>query len=235
MPNKNKFILDHFRAMRRGIKPGWDKIFRTEPIKSALGKALFALEADLIARGVSSMLVYKLGLDYYIRPFHKHIFEAFKYFEPQALKAVIIAPFIFPKVQHAHGLALSVRRGEKTPLPYIAELRRGADGNLEEWANQGVLMISTHLTRAPNILKNKDGIWVEGNGDQSEQFQHKFWEPFTRALVEYLLSKDKNLPIICPEGFISGPNVIPFRESIIPFLELNDMLELLDKKKIRYY
>lgn len=83
------------------------------------------------------------------------IFAALALTPPPSVRVVILGQDPYPTPGHAHGLAFSVRPGVR-PLPrslanILAELaadtgRTRADGDLSDWARQGVLLMNTCLT-----------------------------------------------------------------------------------------
>lgn len=94
------------------------------------------------------------------------------------VKAVILAQDPYPTPGHAHGLCFSVRP-EVKPLPkslqnIFKELKddlgteHSANGCLQGWAEQGVLLLNTVLT-------------VKARHPKSHQ--RKGWEPFTDAVI----------------------------------------------------
>jgi uracil-DNA glycosylase len=95
------------------------------------------------------------------------------------VKVVILGQDPYPTASHPHGLAFSVRP-EVKPLPkslvnIYQELKEdlGIDnfhcGNLQHWAEQGVLLLNPILT-------------VEAG--KSLSHQNKGWEPFTDAVLK---------------------------------------------------
>ena len=73
---------------------------------------------------------------------------------PEAVKAVILGQDPYHGAGQAHGLAFSVPTGQKLPpslAQYLRELADDigvvrADGDLEGWAQQGVLLLNTALS-----------------------------------------------------------------------------------------
>ena len=110
-----------------------------------------------------------------ILPPREDILNAFYYTPLEEVKVVIIGqdPYHQTTPQYAHGLAFSVREGTR-PLPkslvnIYRELkddtgRTREDGNLTDWACQGVLLLNTALTvsagRASSHSKIGWGILV---------------------------------------------------------------------------
>lgn len=106
-------------------------------------------------------------------PGKKDIFRAFSYFPLNKTRVVIIGQDPYPTPGHANGLAFSVSRGIK-PFPPslrnifeelvhdIPAIEFPATGDLSSWAYQGVLLLNTVLTTAPNrTLAHQDRGWEE--------------------------------------------------------------------------
>jgi uracil-DNA glycosylase len=104
------------------------------------------------------------------------VFRALELTPPGKTKAVIVGQDPYPAPGQAHGLSFSVRPGFR-PLPrsistILRELKRDGycaseDGNLEPWADQGVLLLNTALT-------------VESGRPGSHSTR---WKPFTDAVI----------------------------------------------------
>jgi uracil-DNA glycosylase len=167
-----KMISDYIKEMLNEIKPGWKKIILSPKLKP-----LFIEVLEKIDESYDAMTII---------PKPKHIFEAFKYFEPYDTKCVIIGQDPYPDPENAHGLSFSVPLGVKTPASlkniYKALIKSKqmvkdpGHGNLEKWAKQGVLMLNLYLTRCI--------------GDKT---LHKFWDKFTTTLIEALIEIQPNI------------------------------------------
>ena len=117
-------------------------------------------------------------------PMHD-IFNALKLTSCESTKVVIVGqdPYINPN--EAHGLAFSVKAEAKIP-PSLANIfkelttdtGRAApqNGNLENWARQGVLLLNTVLT-----VRAK----------QSRSHARKGWERFTDKVLSVLNQREK--------------------------------------------
>jgi len=115
------------------------------------------------------------------------IFNALKFTPYEKVKAVIVGqdPYINPG--EAHGLAFSVKNAKIPPslANIFKELNSDVgreitnDGNLENWARQGVLLLNTVLT-----------VRVS----QSRSHAKKGWEQFTDAVLDILDKREK--PIV---------------------------------------
>lgn len=182
-----------------GVHPSWKRIILSPELRPKFNKCLNALENYLRDKGVTEHYVKRDGIDTYIRPGHRNILEAFKYFDVQNLVAVLIGQDPYPKREEAHGLCFSAPANSGNGPPrslsiiYKCLVKHGvvpntpSHGCLTSWAQQGILMLNKYLTRSPNIQRNKNGeVWVDGNGDSSKEYMHEFWSEFTDALVKYI-------------------------------------------------
>jgi uracil-DNA glycosylase len=103
----------------------------------------------------------KVELEYaqpFCFPKQTDIFKAFEICPPHALKCVIIGQDPYHGKGEAHGLSFSVPAGVKTPPSLrnifkelyqdTGETRLSTD--LADWAEQGILLLNTHLTVREN-------------------------------------------------------------------------------------
>lgn len=116
-------------------------------------------------------------------PPYDKIFRAFNLINPNDIKVVIIGQDPYHGDNQANGLAFSVYKGCKIP-PSLRNIYKelhediGCEipdhGNLQEWANEGVLLINSVLTVR-----------------QSEAYSHKNkgWEIFTDTVIKILSEK----------------------------------------------
>ena len=116
-----------------------------------------------------------------IFPSKSTIFQALNLCKIENVKVVIIGQDPYPTKGHAHGLCFSVERNIK-PLPkslinIFKEIENDLNvtipenGNLERWAEQGVLLLNSVLTVE------------EGKADSHSK---KGWEKFTDAIIQKL-------------------------------------------------
>lgn len=113
------------------------------------------------------------------------------------VKVVILGQDPYHNVGQANGLAFSVNENIELPasLKNIYKeieneygYRMQKNGDLTNWAKQGVLLLNTVLTveeHKPNSHKNKG------------------WEQFTDAIIKYLSSREKPL-ILFYGGWMQG-------------------------------
>ena len=119
-------------------------------------------------------------IDECTRPRQDEIFNAFEGLKPQDVKVLIIGQDPYPDEAKAHGLAFSYRDGS---IPADDSLRNifhkikddlGIDNthtNLSAWKEQGVLLLNTALTFAPN----------------NQDFHIKAWKDFINQVISKLL------------------------------------------------
>src|SRR5690606_16449159 len=115
------------------------------------------------------------------------IFEAFNRAPWDRVKVVIIGQDPYHGPRQAHGLCFSVFEDAKIP-PSLKNIFKEiktdigkdipANGNLERWADQGVLMLNAVLT----VQAHKAG-----------SHSRKGWEKFTDRVIEELSAKKENL------------------------------------------
>ena len=115
-----------------------------------------------------------------IYPAKKQILNAFKYCEFNNLKIVIIGQDPYHGANEAHGLAFSVPSGVKVPpslkniykeLHTDLQLPIPTSGNLQTWAQQGVLLLNASLTVVADNPNSHAGIG---------------WHTFTNAIIQQI-------------------------------------------------
>lgn len=113
-----------------------------------------------------------------IYPPREQIFRAFDLCLPTEVKVVIIGQDPYHGPLQANGLAFSVADGVKHPPSLVNIFKevesegfstRGESGDLERWAEQGVLLINSTLTVRAHQAASHSG---------------KGWEKFTDAVIE---------------------------------------------------
>ncbi|GAB3916557.1 uracil-DNA glycosylase [Mucilaginibacter boryungensis] len=126
-----------------------------------------------------------------VYPRNADIFNAFNKTPFDKVKVVILGQDPYHGPNQAHGLSFSVQKGVAIPKSLIniyKELAtdipgfvKPAHGNLEEWAEQGVLLLNATLTvRAAEAASH----------------QKKGWEQFTDAVIKKLSDERKGLVFI---------------------------------------
>jgi uracil-DNA glycosylase len=126
-----------------------------------------------------------------VYPRNADIFNAFNKTPFDKVKVVILGQDPYHGPNQAHGLSFSVQKGVAIPKSLIniyKELAtdipgfvKPAHGNLESWAEQGVLLLNATLTvRAAEAASH----------------QKKGWEQFTDAVIKKLSDERKGLVFI---------------------------------------
>ena len=125
-----------------------------------------------------------------VYPSGKDIFKAFDACPFDDVRVVIIGQDPYHGLGQAHGLSFSVNDGITHP-PSLKNIFKEIEsdlgkpapksGNLERWANQGVLLLNATLT-------------VEANAAGSHQ--KKGWETFTDAVIKKISDEKENVVFI---------------------------------------
>jgi len=123
-------------------------------------------------------------------PSHENIFRAFNLLELDKVKVVIIGQDPYHGINQANGLAFSVSSMSKIP-PSLKNIYKElvddigcnypANGNLTQWAEQGVLLINSVFT----VVQA-----------QANSHKNKGWEIFTNAVIKKLAQEYKNIVFI---------------------------------------
>jgi uracil-DNA glycosylase len=153
------------------IAPSWK-----EKLKIEFERPYFNQLIDFVKEEYRTQTVYPPG---------KEIFRAFDCADFQDVKVVIIGQDPYHGMGQANGLCFSVRDGITMP-PSLKNIFKEIEkdlgkpipksGDLERWANQGVLLLNATLT-------------VRGSSPGSHQ--KKGWEEFTDAVIK-VISEEKN-------------------------------------------
>lgn len=128
-------------------------------------------------------------------PNKNDIFAAFNHCPFNSVKVVIIGQDPYHGIGQANGLSFSVNDGIAFPPSLInifKEIQRDLDfpipltGNLERWADQGVLMLNATLTVRES---------------QAGSHQNKGWETFTDSVIEIVSEEKENIVFLLWGGF----------------------------------
>ncbi|MBP9818141.1 uracil-DNA glycosylase [Candidatus Shapirobacteria bacterium] len=121
-----------------------------------------------------------------VYPPGKFIFRAFELTPFDKVKVVILGQDPYHEPKQANGLAFSVDEGVRNP-PSLQNIYKelksdlGAEGNINNWPKQGVLLLNSTLT----VQANKAG-----------SHQKKGWEEFTDAVIRILNDQKDGLVFI---------------------------------------
>ena len=156
------------------IGNGWDQVLAEEFEKEYFKKLEAFLDEEYAAQT--------------IYPPREDIFNALKASDYAATKVVILGQDPYLEPGQAHGMCFSVQKGVKIP-PSLVNIYKELEadlgvkpvrhGYLQEWADQGVLLLNTSLTvrRA-----------------QANSHRGKGWEQFTDAVIAALNARPE--PIV---------------------------------------
>lgn len=118
------------------------------------------------------------------------IFNAFNHTPFEKVKVVFLGQDPYHGAGQAHGLCFSVPRGIAKPPSLVnifkelendLGIKEPPHGNLEQWADQGVLLLNATLTVREN---------------QAGSHQNRGWEQFTDAVIRYLSEQRENLVFV---------------------------------------
>ncbi len=149
------------------LEPGWKQALAGEFSSDYMTR----LRAFLLAEKQQGKTVYPAG---------PQIFNAFEHTPFDQVKVVILGQDPYHGPGQAHGLCFSVPEGVPPPpslMNIFKEISRdfgtpmSRNGNLEHWADQGVLLLNATLT----VLQGQAG-----------SHQGKGWERFTDAVIDRL-------------------------------------------------
>lgn len=156
------------------LEPGWKRALASEFSSDYMTQ----LRAFLLAEKQQGKVVYPPG---------PQIFNAFEHTPFDQVKVVILGQDPYHGPGQAHGLCFSVPEGVPPPPSLInifKEISRdfgtpmSRNGNLEHWADQGVLLLNATMT----VLQGQAGA-----------HQGKGWERFTDAVIDRLNQQREGL------------------------------------------
>ncbi len=123
-----------------------------------------------------------------IFPPENDVFNAFLSTDFNQVKVVILGQDPYHDVNQAHGLAFSVQKGIAIPPSLrnmykelstdIVGFKSPSHGHLQEWANQGVLLLNNVLTV---------------NAHQANSHANWGWETFTDHAIEFINQEQKHV------------------------------------------
>jgi uracil-DNA glycosylase len=159
--------------MKVDIHPGWKKELNAEFEKPYFRKLLNFVEEEYLQNTCF--------------PEDTGIFEAFNRTPFDNVKVVILGQDPYHGPQQAHGLCFSVNEGIAIP-PSLKNIYKEIEtdlgnpvpgtGNLEHWADQGVLLLNAVLT-----VRAK----------QAGSHKKKGWETFTDSVIKLISEKKENV------------------------------------------
>jgi uracil-DNA glycosylase len=157
------------------IEPNWNKVMKNE-----FEKPYF--------KDIKKFILNEKKKGKIIYPKSDEIFNAFNSTPFDNVKVVIIGQDPYHGEGQAHGLSFSVSKSIKPP-PSLAniykELAKDIEGfkapnhgNLEQWANQGVLLLNAILTV---------------NANEAGSHRKAGWEYFTNAVINTISQQKENV------------------------------------------
>lgn len=216
------------------IEDSWKSVLKDE-----FEKPYFKNLTDFVKSEYSSHTIFPPG---------RQIFSAFEHTPFDRVKVVIIGQDPYHGRGQANGLCFSVSDG--IPFPpslqnIFKELKDDLNieipksGNLERWADQGVLLLNATLT----VRESNAG-----------SHQNKGWEQFTDAVIQKLSSEKQNLVFILWGSYAQkkGAVIDPSKHFIIksahpsplssyrgffgskPFSKTNQFLKSIGKEEIKW-
>ncbi len=155
------------------IEPSWKELLKEEFEKPYFSELIAFVRSEYAFRPVF--------------PPGKRIFNAFDRCPVEKTKVVILGQDPYHGPGQAHGLCFSVPEGVPQP-PSLQNIFKEIEsdlglpvpvsGNLERWAEQGVLLLNATLTVRAH---------------QAGSHQDKGWETFTNAVIRELTARKSNL------------------------------------------
>jgi len=158
------------------VPESWRDVLRNE-----ISQPYFADLSEFVLRERKAFTVF---------PSEREVFTALQLTSPHDVRVVIVGQDPYHGAGQAHGLSFSVQHGTRIPTSLrniYAELHSDLDiplpshGNLEAWAQQGVLLLNSTLT----VREGEAGSHA-GYG----------WETFTDAIISYLGSSQEHIVFI---------------------------------------
>jgi uracil-DNA glycosylase len=158
------------------VPESWREVLRNET-----SQPYFADLSEFVLRERKAVTVF---------PSEREVFTALQLTSPHDVCVVIVGQDPYHGAGQAHGLSFSVQHGTRIPPSLrniYAELHSDLDiplpshGNLEAWAQQGVLLLNSTLT----VREGEAGSHA-GHG----------WETFTDAIISYLGSSQEHIVFV---------------------------------------
>jgi len=198
-------------------------------------------------KSLKKLLIEEKEKEEIIYPKGSDIFKAFELTPFDKVKVIILGQDPYHGTNQAHGLSFSVQKGVRQPPSLqnifkeletdIEGFKTPVDGDLSNWAKQGVLLLNASLT----VSAGKAG-----------SHQNQGWEVFTDEVIKTLSEKKENLVFILWGKFaqakeelidlnkhyvIKSPHPSPFSAHSgffvsKPFSKTNEILKTLGKKEI---
>jgi len=165
-------------------------------------KNYFRTLTDFVRQEYASRQIYPKG---------SQIFNAFDKTPFDRIKVVILGQDPYHEPRQAHGLCFSVNDGIELP-PSLQNIYKELEddlgippktsGNLERWAEQGVLLLNATLTVRAH---------------QAGSHQQKGWEEFTDAVIHRVAEEKEHVVFILWGAYAQkkGEFIDPFRHRVL--------------------
>ncbi len=217
------------------IEPSWKKVLESE-----FDKEYFVRLVEFVRSEYQTSTIY---------PPAKFIFRAFELTTFDKVKVIILGQDPYHGRDQANGLCFAVNKGVKLP-PSVQNIYKEItsdlghppkypDGDLEEWAKQGVLLLNATLT----VSEKSPG-----------SHQNKGWEQFTDAVIKTLSDQKEHLVFILWGAYAQKKGaVIDIKKHLViksahpspfsaysgffgsrPFSKCNDYLSLVGEESINW-
>lgn len=183
-----------------------------------------------------------------IYPKKENIFNALKLTPYSDVKVIIVGQDPYHGENEAHGLSFSVQKGIKIP-PSLKNIYkelyddlgivRGDNGDLSDWAQQGVLLLNAVLTvEKDKAASHRNMGWelltdyiIKCINEKNEPVVFILWGNFAKEKVKYITNKSHLI--------ITSPHPSPFsaRTGFFgskPFSKTNNFLEKNGYDKINW-
>jgi uracil-DNA glycosylase len=179
------------------IEPSWK-----EQLAEEFAKPYFRTLTDFVRSEYAAARIYPKGSE---------IFNAFEKTTFDNVKVVILGQDPYHEPGQAHGLCFSVNDGVEPPPSLVNIYRELNDdlgieprksGNLERWAEQGVLLLNATLTVRAH---------------QAGSHQNRGWEQFTDAVIHKIAEEKHHTAFILWGSYAQrkGAFIDPSRHLII--------------------
>ena len=180
-------------------------------------------------------------------PKQEAIFAAFNFCSFEDVKVVIIGQDPYHGENQANGLCFSVQDGIKHPPSLVnifkeistdLEIDYPQSGNIEKWANQGILLLNATLTvRAHEAGSHQKHGWetftdiaIRKISEEKENVVFLLWGGFAKKKAKLIDKKKHHIlesghpsPLSANRGYWFGNK---------HFSKTNSFLKLIDKKEI---
>jgi len=173
-----------------------------EQLASEFEKSYFLTLTDFVRQEYVTRQIYPKG---------NQIFNAFDKTPFDRVKVVILGQDPYHEPGQAHGLCFSVNDGIALP-PSLQNIYKElkddlgiapeASGNLERWAEQGVLLLNATLTVRAH---------------QAGSHQQRGWEEFTDAVIHRIAEKKEHVVFILWGSYAQkkGDFIDPFKHRVL--------------------